>query len=149
MFVQAQVEVGASKEEVWEIISNMEIAASVFKDIKSLEIIEKPPSGLLGLKWKEVRDFMGKEAEETMWIVEASENQSYTAEAKNSGCLYHSSIILEDKDNGTIVKKTFRSTPQSFIAKLMMPLMQLMKGTLRKCIQRDLDDLKSYLNSQL
>ena len=143
MFVQGQIKISTSKEQIWKIVTDMENAAKIFKDVKSIEILEKPQSGLRGLKWKETRELMGKASTETMWIVDDAENKFYTAEAKNSGCLYHSSIILEEIEGGVVVKKTFRSTPQTIFAKLMTPLMYMMKGTLRKCLLRDLEDLKS------
>ncbi len=91
---------------------------------------------------------MGKEATETMWITEATENDSYMSEARNSGCLYHSSVLLEETEGAVLVSKTFRSTPETLLAKLMAPVMLLMKGTLKKCLIRDLEDLKSYLEKK-
>ena len=144
MRIQVQISICSSKELIWTIVSDIENSSKVFKDIKYIEIIEKPQSGLQGTKWKEVREFMGKEATETMWITEVIENRSYISEAKNSGCLYHSSIILEESGCKVNVTKSFQSTPQTFLARLMAPVMWMMKGTLKKCLMRDLEDLKRF-----
>ena len=144
MFVQSQIKISASKEKVWNVISNIENAADVFSDIKNIQIVDRPQNGLIGLRWKEIREFMGKDAEETMWITDAVINKFYTSEAKNSGCLYHSSLVLEECDEGVWVSKTFKSTPETFLAKILAPMMRLMQGTMRKCLARDLEDIKNY-----
>ena len=148
MFVEAQATIIAPRETIWKAISDIQRATHVFKDIKSIEVLDQPAEGLVGLKWKEVREFMGKEAIETMWISEASPNHSYTAEAYNAGCVYHSGYRLENREDGTIsTTKSFRCTPQSLFARLMAPAMWLMKGTLRNCLERDLKDLKTFVEN--
>ena len=47
-----------------------------------------------------------------------------------------------------MVSKSFKSTPQTIFAKLMLPVMYLMKGALKKCISKDLNDLKYYLEEK-
>ena len=148
MEVHGQIKISSPKERIWGVISDIENAANVFKDIKSIEILEKPKSEILGTKWKEVRVFVGKEATETMWICEVKEYKSFTSEAKNSGCLYHSTITLETQNDGVVVTKSFKSTPLTLFAKMMTPVMYLMKGTLKKCLDRDLYDLKCYLEEK-
>ena len=148
MFIRVKDKVNVSKEQAWDVVSDIENASKVFKDIKSIEIMDKPQAGLIGLKWKEVREFMGKEAAETMWITDAEVNKFYMAEAKNSGCLYHSGIHLQECEGGVMVSKSFKSTPQTIFAKLMLPVMYLMKGALKKCISKDLNDLKYYLEEK-
>ena len=145
MKVHGQIVIKNSKENIWRAVTDIQSAAQVFKDIKSIEILEKPEQGFLGTRWKETREFMGKEATETMWITEVSDLQSYTSKAENSGCIYHSTIILEESENGVAVTKTFESTPVTWLAQLMAPLMVLMGGTLKKCLLKDLDDLKTHI----
>ena len=141
--------ISATKDEIWAAISDIKNASKIFKDIKKITIITQPGKGILGTKWEETREFMGKESSEIMWISEVQEMISYVAEAKNSGCLYHSSMILHDCDEGVIVTKTFHSTPETFLAKIMLPLMLLMHKTLKKCLQKDLEDLKSYIEQSV
>lgn len=148
MKVEGQITIDSSIEQIWVVVSDIENAARVFKDIKEIEILEKPQSGLFGTKWKETREFMGKDATETMWITDVVEKKSFVSEAKNSGCVYHSSIFLTESDGRTKVTKTFESTPETFVAKLMTPMMLLMRGTLKKCLLIDLKDLKAYVENQ-
>lgn len=148
MFIESEIVINSSKDTVWNDLINIENSLNVFEDIKAIEIIHKNEDSLVGLKWKETRELMGKQASEIMYIIEANELSDYTAEAINSGCLYHTTVSVQDSDNQVVVKKSFRAKPITFIAKIFYPLMLLMKGTLNKCLIKDLRDLKTYSESK-
>lgn len=137
----------SSKEKVWEVVTDIERSKERMECIKKIEVLNKPAQGLVGFKWKETREMFGKEAVETMWITEAKENEFYVTEARNSGCLYHSTIRLEEEGKGVRVHMTFKSTPESLLAKLMSPLMLMMKGMVRNAFIKDLEDIKKYLEN--
>lgn len=145
MQTSASMHMNATKEQVWAIVTDIENAKDRITCIKDIEILEKPSSGFVGLKWKETREMFGKEAVETMWIKESKENEYYVTEAINSGCIYHSTVALQEKDGGVELTMSFKSTPQSFFAKLMSPLMLMMKGMIRKAFEKDLEDIKQVL----
>lgn len=52
MLVETQVTINASKPAIWAAITDMENAASFMSGIDKIEILEKPASGLVGLKWR-------------------------------------------------------------------------------------------------
>lgn len=145
METSASLVLKATKEEVWDIVSNIEKAKDRIECIKDIQILERPENGLVGLKWQEKREVFGKEATETMWITEAKENEYYIAEAKNSGCLYHSKVSIEPSHDGVNLVMSFQSTPQTFMARLMSPLMFMMKGVIKKAFVKDLQDIQKYL----
>lgn len=148
METSASMFINASKEQIWKVVTDIEGAKDRISCIKSIEILEKPRSGLVGLKWKETREMFGKEAEETMWITEAKENQYYTAEAINAGCLYHSTVALIEKEGGVELKMSFKATPQTLLAKLMSPAMFFMKGFIKKAYIKDLEDINEVISRQ-
>lgn len=147
MRTSASIEINGSVEEVWAVVSDIEAAQERIECIKKIEILEKPDTGLVGLKWKETRSMFGKEAEETMWITEAKDKEFYLTEAQNSGCLYHSSVKLKPIANGVLLEMSFASTPQTFLAKLMSPLMAGMKSMIQKAFLKDLNDIKIAVES--
>ena len=149
MKTSAKIAIDSSKEKVWSIVSDIENAAKRIKCIKSLEMIERPEHGLIGTKWKETREMFGKEAIETMWIIDAKENEFFITEAKNSGCLYHSKVQIHERENGVELEMTFTATPESLLAKVMSPLMYLMKGTIKKAFLKDLEDIKLSLGNKV
>ncbi|WP_127716768.1 SRPBCC family protein [Halobacteriovorax sp. HLS] len=148
MAVSASETIKASIDQVWACVIDIERAKDRIECIKDIEILEKPHSGVVGLKWRETREMFGKEAVETMWITEARENEYYITEANNCGCLYHSTISLKDLGDCVELSMSFKATAQSFSAKLMSPLMFLMGGMIKKAFKKDLQDIKKSLEGQ-
>ena len=68
MIVEAQVTINGSKEAVWAAITDIENAAAIISGIKKIEILEKPASGLVGLRWRETRILFGDSATVEKWI---------------------------------------------------------------------------------
>lgn len=145
MEASASLKIAAPVGRVWKIVTDIEKFKDRISCIKGIEILEKPADGLVGFKWREIREMFGREAEETMWIKEAVEHQYYVAEAKNSGCIYHSRVSLIEEGGVTEVSMSFKSIPQTFMAKLMSPIMYLMKGTIKKAYEKDLKDIEKVV----
>ena len=145
MSIQANLFINTSPEEAWKVITDIEKAQERIKCIKDIKILERPESGVVGLKWEETREMFGKEAIETMWIDQAVENEFYTTKAENCGCVYTSRVEIVKAENGIELKMSFSAEPQTFVAKLMTPMMFFMKGAIKKAFQKDLQDLKIFL----
>ena len=96
----------------------------------------------VGTKFKETRTVMGKDATEEMEVTAFDPPRSYTLEADSCGSRYVSTFVLTPKDGGTKVALNISSKAQSCFALAFAPLGFFMKGTMRKMIQKDLDDLK-------
>lgn len=140
--ITASIEINSSKEKIWSLVTDIENAKDRIECIKSTEILEKPTSGLVGLKWRETREMFGKEATETMWIVAASDT-SYTTEAINCGCKYHSTVSIEELSPNKIkVQMSFKATPISFFGYLASPMTLIMGGMIKKAFKKDLEDIK-------
>ena len=77
MIVEAQVTINASKAAVWAAITNIENAAEIISGIKKIEVVERPASGLVGLRWRETRMLFDKPATVEKWITDAAENEFY------------------------------------------------------------------------
>src|SRR4051812_40642248 len=60
MIVEAQVTISGSRAAIWAAITNIENASEFISGIKSIEVVEKPANGLVGLKWRETRMLFGK-----------------------------------------------------------------------------------------
>jgi carbon monoxide dehydrogenase subunit G len=148
MIVEAQVTIAGSKQVVWDRITDIEHAAETISGIEKLEVLHKPASGIVGLKWRETRTMFGKSATEVMWITEAAEQQHYKTRAESHGCVYECTFRLAGQGGDTRLTMTFESTPRSFAAKLFSPLMAAFKGALKKQLQKDLDDIKSAVEQR-
>ena len=88
MLVEAQVVINGSKAAVWAAITNIENAADLWSGIESIEVLEKPPNGLVGLRWRETRMLFGKSASVDKWITEAVDNRFYRTRAEDGGFVF-------------------------------------------------------------
>ncbi|MEX2530878.1 MAG: SRPBCC family protein [Gemmatimonadota bacterium] len=149
MKVDLVVRVNAPKDAVWRIVSDIENAEHIVSGIDRVEVLEKPASGLSGLKWRETRTLFGKTAVETMWITEAVEGSHYRTEARNHGAVYRSRVYVEEYgESGTCLGMTFQAEAHTFAAKLASLLLApLMKGATRKALLQDLEDIKAASES--
>ena len=144
MKMSAQVSIQGSREEIWKVITDIENCTERISGIEELEILERPESGLLGLKWRETRTMFGKTATEVMWITDVDENQSYDVRAESHGSVYESRLSIGDEGNHHVLKMDFDGQPQTLMAKLMMITMGWMfKGATEKALKQDLEDIKA------
>jgi hypothetical protein len=144
MLVEVQVTIGGSKEAVWAAITDIANASEFIRGIEKVEVLEKPPNGLVGLKWRETRMLFGKLASADKWITEASENEFYKTRAESDGFVFLSTLRLSAGSGGISLTSTHDSVPQSIAAKVMsIPMGLLFKGVARKALLQDLNDIKA------
>ena len=140
--------IDAPCERVWGIITDIEGSPDVIQGISKVEVLERPESGLEGLKWRETRTMFGKEATEVMWITDVVANTSYRTRAESHGSVYVSTMELTREGDGCVLSASFSATPQTFSAKLMWALTGFMfRGSTRKAFEQDLDDIKRAAES--
>ena len=146
MKTQVQISISGSKEKIWNVISDIEDSVNTIESIQEVNILEKPESGLVGLKWTEKRVLFGKEATETMWISEALPNEFYLTQAESHGSVYTTRVFISTNANENILAMEFAAHPQSFGAKIMWGLMGfIFKNATKKALQKDLEDIKKVV----
>lgn len=142
MIVEAQVTITGSKAAVWAAITNIERAAEIISGIEKIEVVEKPASGLVGLKWREIRMLFGKPATVEKWITEAKENEFYKTRAEDSGFLFLTTNRISEGSGGVTLTGIHETKPQGFAATLKSLPMFFFKGVIKKAILQDLNDIK-------
>ncbi|MCU7553771.1 SRPBCC family protein [Alteromonas sp. ASW11-19] len=145
MQVSRSIDIQAPQEVVWSIITDIENAQHRISGIKEVEIL-KPATGpsITGLKWRETREMMGKDATEEMWITQASAPDFYEAEAASHGAVYTSRLELSHAGGTTALTMHFDGKPETFMAKIIWALTGWMaKSALKKTIDQDLKDIKA------
>ena len=149
MNVDVEVPINGSREAIWNVITDIEGAADRIEGIEQVEILERPESGLVGLKWRETRTMFGKTATEEMWITAATENESYTTRAESHGSIYTSSLRISGGSAPHTLTMDFGAEPQGCLVKIMaIPMGILFKGSMRKMILKDLEDIKKAVEGQ-
>lgn len=142
MIVEAQVTINGSREAIWAAITNIENAAEIISGIMKIEVVEKPTTGLVGLRWRETRMLFGKPATVEKWITDAAEKEFYKTKAEDSGFVFLTTMRISESNNGMTLISSHETKPQGIVAKLKSTPMFLFKGVIRKAILQDLKDIK-------
>jgi len=149
MIVEAQVTINGSKAAIWAAITNIENASKTISGIENIEVLEKPASGLVGLRWRETRTLRGKPATVEKWITDAAENEFYKTRAESDGFVFVTTKSISDNSGGTTLKESHEFKPQGIVAKLMsIPMGLLFKGMATKAVLQDLNDIKAAVEQQ-
>lgn len=144
MTVEAQVAINGSRAATWAAVADIEHAANVIRGIEKIEVLERPASGLVGLRWLETRILFGKPATVQKWITEASEGEFYTSRADEQGFIYLATIRISESEGGVTLKSSHDSLPQGFVPRLMsIPMGLFFRGVMKKALLQDLSDIKS------
>jgi hypothetical protein len=149
MIVEAQVTINGSKSAVWAAITNIENASETISGIENIEVLEKPASGLVGLRWRETRTLRGKPATVEKWITNAAENQFYKTKAESDGFVFLTTKSISESRVGITLTESHEFNPQTIVAKLMsIPMGFLFKGMVKKALLQDLNDIKTAVEQK-
>ena len=148
MQIRVQVSINGSREGIWKVITDIENSVDRISAIDEVEILEKPESGLVGLKWQETRTMFGKSATEVMWITDVVENESYDVRAESHGMVYLSRLSISQEGDRHILSMEFGGEAQTFMGKLMSATMGVFfKGATKKALLQDLEDIKAVVEA--
>lgn len=144
MQLSVSVRIHAQAEKVWEVISQIEKKHEIISAVEGVEILEKGGDELAGLKWKEIRQFNGKSAEEIMWITDAKKPLYINSRAENNGTVYISRWTIHAHKDHSDLGIEFTATPVTLVSKL---LNAILGGKIRKdtsaAFRKDLQDVKA------
>ncbi len=141
--VSRSKEIAAAPEAVWAVVADIENAVETISGIKAVEILETASGpSIVGLKWRETREWLGRDAVEVMWVTDAREGSYYETRAESHGSIYTSRMELETTPRGTRLTMAFSSQPVTFGARMLWVLTGWMaRNSLRKVIDQDLEDI--------
>jgi hypothetical protein len=148
MIVEAQITVNGSKAAVWASTTDITRFAQLLRGVEQIEVVEKPATGLVGLRWKETRKLFGNSATVEKWITEAKENEFYMTRAEQDGFVFITTNRLAGNDGGVVLTGIHDTQPQGFAAKLKALPMVFFKGVIKKAILQDLNDIKKAVERQ-
>ena len=144
MHVDVEVTVNAPAADVWAVVTDIPNAAENMSGVEDVEVLDRPPEGLVGLKWKETRTIGGKSATETMWITDVEEEAYYTTEARSHGSIYRTDIRLTNAPDDTLLSMHFTAETQTLGAKILSAVLGfIIKRSVKKALRKDLEDLKA------
>ena len=142
MTITVSEEINAPRDRIWNVITDIDGWADTISGIVSIEVISRPESGVVGLKWREKRVLFGKEAVETMWISAAEPNRWYETTTESHGAIYSTRMSLDESNGKISLAMTFAAKPTTIAARLMSLMSFMFNGTMRKMMQKDLTDVR-------
>ena len=144
--MSTSIEIFKPKDAVWPAITDIGESSKMISSIMKIEILDKPKTGIVGLKWRETRIMFGKEATEVMWVTDSVENEYYCTRAESHGSVYISRLSLIESKGVSTLTMSFAGEPQTFIAKLLSAIMsKFMKNSMVKELKKDLNDIKNHV----
>jgi hypothetical protein len=143
MIVEARVTINGSRSAIWAAMADIENASQIVSGIMKIELLEKPSTGLVGLRWRETRMYFGKPATVEKWITDAAENEFYKTRAESDGFVFLTTMRIAESSGGVTLISVHDSRPQGIAAKLKSIPMPLFRGMLKKALMQDLNDMKS------
>lgn len=137
--------VNAPAERVFAAYCDFEHASSFVSAITRVEMLTPGPVRA-GTKFRETRVMMGKEATEEMTVAEFDPPRRYALTASSCGTDYTSTFLFTPEGAGTRVSCEFEGRPRTALARVLgVVMMPMMKGMLRKCVSKDMDDVRAHL----
>ena len=148
MFVEAQVTINGSRAAIWAAMTDIENAPQIISGIKNIDVLEKPASGLVGLKWRETRLLFGEPATADKWITDAAETEFYKTRAEDLGFVFVTTMRISETNGVMTLTSSHDSKPQGIVARLRSTPMFLFKGVEKKALLQDLNDIKSAVEQE-
>lgn len=140
--------INAPVERVYAVMTDLERWPENIEAITKIEKLTEGPVGN-GTRFKETRVMFGKEHTETMSFEDVVPNKGYTLAANSCGVEYASVHSLSPDAGGTVLRMELHSKPVTLGAKIMSPVMGvMMKGTMRKMISKDFDEVARVCEAQ-
>ncbi len=136
--------VRGSPEEVFDAFTDLEGAPRRIPGIVRIEKLTEGPVGA-GTHFRETRIMFRKEATEEMEITEFDRPRGYAVECHSCGCAYRTTFTFRPEGHSTMVESRTSCRAVSFLAKLFAPLGALMLGSMKKCMERDLQQARESI----
>ena len=140
--MQCTAVVDAPIEKVFATYADFPNAAENVEGIVRIEMLTDGPVGL-GTRFKETRVMFGKESTEEMEVTAFEANRMYTLSADSCGARFDSKFTFGSEAGKTKVQMELQTKAITLFAKLMTPVGFLMKGTMKKMIMADIEQVKS------
>jgi|TARA_B110000495_G_C22957568_1_gene561095 carbon monoxide dehydrogenase subunit G len=131
----------APQQVVWAAVSDIPGSADRIEGIVGIEMLTGDTMEV-GARWKETRTLFRRETTEEMEVTIFEPPLRYVVEADSCGAHFTSELRCDpDGDDATTLVMTIETIPTTFFARLMKPIAKLTMGTMRKMVEKDLDDI--------
>jgi len=140
--------IAAPHRTVFALFTDLDHAADRIEAITRIEMLTPGPMRE-GTVWRETRTMFKKECTEQMQVTHFAAPDSYTVHGESCGMAWNWTFRFRpDGPDATTVELEMNATAVTRMSKIMAPLTGLlMKPMMRKCIEKDFDDLRKVAES--
>jgi hypothetical protein len=128
---------------VFKTIADIRNFSKAVPNIVNVEFLSDQKSGV-GTRFRETRDMNGKESSTELEVTEYVENDHVRIVSDSHGTVWDSLFTVEESDHYTELTLTMEAKAYQLLPKLMNPLM---KYFIKKEIEKDMDAVKNYCES--
>lgn len=143
LVVTSQRIIQAPQKKVFQIISSPEGFQQAVPGIKKIEYLTDSRTGV-GTRFRETREFRGKEASSTLEITELQSPDFVRMVSREGGAVWDTRFDLKPDSQGSRLTMTMDVLPQTWLARGLTPLVL---GIVKGAIENDMDDVKTYCES--
>ena len=133
-------QIQAPVEDVFRTVSDIRNYSKAVPDIVDVEFLSDTKSGV-GTRFKETREFKGREAATVLEVTEYVENDHIRIVSDTQGTIWDSIFTVSEKDGGCELTLEMEARPYKFFSKITTPIM---KGFIQKALVKDMDAVKEY-----
>jgi len=131
-------------ESVFETVAHIENFERVAPDIIRIEFLSENKTGV-GARFRETRRMGKREASTELEVTEYVPNERIRIVADQGGTIWDSVFTVEARPSGEVeLVMVMEARAYRFLAKIMNPLI---KGMIRKAIEKDLEAVKAHCES--
>ncbi|WP_428235148.1 SRPBCC family protein [Gracilimonas sp.] len=133
----------APKELVFKTVSDIKNFSKAVPDITNVEFLTEQEYGV-GTKFRETRDMNGRKASTELEVTELVENAHIRIVSDTMGTVWDSLFTVEKKEDGTELTLIMDAKAYKLMSKIINPFM---KGMMKKALEKDMDAVKNYCES--
>ncbi|WP_421773844.1 SRPBCC family protein [Gracilimonas sp.] len=134
----------APKELVFKTVSDIKNFSKAVPDIINVEFLTDQEYGV-GTKFRETRDMNGRKASTELEVTELVENAHIRIVSDTMGTIWDSLFTVEKKEDGTELTLIMDAKSYKIMSKIVTPLM---KGMMKKALEKDMVSVKNYCESK-
>lgn len=136
--------VDAPPSQVFALFTDFEHAPEHLSSITNLEILTPGPTRI-GTRFRETRRLDGHQSTEELEVTAFEPGRHIDLRRRSGGTEFRSAFRFAPAHTGTQVEVDVESEPLSLAARLLTPLTNhTVTGTMRRAIQRDIQDLRKH-----
>lgn len=133
----------APKELVFKTVSDIKNFSKAVPDITNVEFLTEQEYGV-GTRFRETRDMNGRKATTDLEVTELVENAHIRIVSDTMGTVWDSLFTVERKEDGTELTLIMDTNAYKLMSKIVNPLM---KGIMKKALEKDMVAVKKYCES--